>query len=186
MKRIIGLLVAVTAVSLPSVAGAGGWAVGSLDPLPPLTAGEEVDIGFTVLQHGVTPVDAAEWKGAAIGLGVRADGVKGEQFAPARSSGEPGHFVATVAVPHDATSLSLSTEMRDGLFMEEQWVDVAVGAASASAGAAGNDGWLPNWTIVLFAVSAFGCAAVLIIDALSGRRRPDGNDDRANEVQVVT
>lgn len=37
---------------------AGGWALSTLDETPAVVAGEPIDIGFTVLQHGVSPVDA--------------------------------------------------------------------------------------------------------------------------------
>ena len=51
---VAGLLALVVAVSASS-ASAGGWAVASLDALPNASAGQSVDVGFTVLQHGQTP-----------------------------------------------------------------------------------------------------------------------------------
>src|SRR4051812_18205592 len=74
MKRIatvlVGVLVAALAALVPAVASAGGWAVPSLDPLPSVRAGAPVDVGFVLLQHGRTPVVAADWSGAAIGIAV--------------------------------------------------------------------------------------------------------------------
>src|SRR5262245_39442460 len=109
MKRIVALLVLVVAALSPSVAGAGGWAVPSLDPLPDVRAGQSVDIGFRLLQHGITPIVAADWPGATVGLAVRV----GEDtwFVPAKSGPEPGHYVATVEVPSGAASMDLMVQM---------------------------------------------------------------------------
>ena len=74
MKRMLACVVVVLFSVLPSAAGAGGWAVASLDPIPTVRAGQSVDVGFRLLQHGRTPVVADEWAGSTIGLGVRADG----------------------------------------------------------------------------------------------------------------
>ena len=116
MKRTVALLVFVLAALTPSAAGAGGWAVGSLDPLPPVRAGESVDVGFRLLQHGQTPVVAAEWMGATIGLAVRADGK--EWFVPATAVGEPGHYVAVVDVPAGIDDIGIAVQMRNGLFVD--------------------------------------------------------------------
>src|SRR5262245_30043394 len=112
MKRIVALLVLVLAALTPSLASAGGWAVPSLDPLGGVRAGESVDVGFRLLQHGQTPVVASEWHGATIGLAVRAGGE--EWFVPATMT-DPGHYVATVEVPADVEDLAVAVQMRNGL-----------------------------------------------------------------------
>ena len=66
-------------------ASAGGWAVGSLDAVPAATAGQTSAVGFTVLQHGVTPADLSEDVGIEI---VNADGTA--LFFPATNDGVPG------------------------------------------------------------------------------------------------
>ena len=43
------------AVGMPATSSAGGWVVVSLDSLPAVHAGEDTEVGFTVLRHGVTP-----------------------------------------------------------------------------------------------------------------------------------
>ena len=166
MKRTVALLVFVLAALTPSAAGAGGWAVGSLDPLPPVRAGESVDVGFRLLQHGQTPVVAAEWMGATIGLAVRADGK--EWFVPATAVGEPGHYVAAVDVPAGIDDIGIAVQMRNGLFVEPGWAQVSVGAPT---GGGGGDGWLPTWTVPLFALGAVGCAALILVDLRATRRR---------------
>ena len=53
------LTLATLAVAAP--AGAGGWAVTTLDPLAAApVAGQPFDVGFTILQHGRTPVTMPE------------------------------------------------------------------------------------------------------------------------------
>ena len=164
MKRMLGLLVALVAVMAPSVGHAGGWAVATMDPLPSVVSGEEASIGFRLLQHGRTPVDAAEWPDSQIGVAVRA-GDK-EWFVPAEMDGGAGHFVASVDVPEDITSLSLSVQMTNGLIVDEEWVDVGV-STSAESGSP----QLPGWTLPLLAIVVLLCAAVLVVDLRSGRRR---------------
>ena len=131
MKRIVALLVFVLSALIPSVGRAGGWAVASLDPLPDGAAGESVDVGFRLLQHGHTPVVASEWPGATIGLAVRAG--DGSGSSPATAVGEPGHYVATVDVPAGVDAMASSVQMRDGLFVDEGWADVAVGGGRPAA-----------------------------------------------------
>ncbi len=166
MKRIVALLVLVLAALTPSVAGAGGWAVGSIDPLPEVRAGQPVDIGFRLLQHGQTPVVAAEWPAATIGLAVRAGGE--EWFVPATTTGDPGHYVATVDVPTDAAGLAIAVQMRNGLFVEEGWAPLTVQGA---AGSSGGDGWLPTWTVPLFGLVAVACAVMILMELRANRRR---------------
>ena len=43
------------AVAMPATSSAGGWVVVSLDSLPAVHAGEDTEVGFTVLRHGATP-----------------------------------------------------------------------------------------------------------------------------------
>ena len=45
------------AIGVPTTSSAGGWVVVSLDSAPVAHAGEDVEVGFTVLRHGV---DAGE------------------------------------------------------------------------------------------------------------------------------
>ncbi len=77
--------------ALGSPANAGGWAVTSLDPVPPIEVGRETPIGFTVLQHGSHP--AGELTDVSITT-TSPDGAT-EQF-PAVAEGPAGHYVARV------------------------------------------------------------------------------------------
>jgi hypothetical protein len=163
MKRMLGSLVALFAVMAPSVGHAGGWAEATMDPLAAAIAGEEFPVGFQLLQHGRTPVDAAKWPAAQIGVAVRAAG--DEWFVPAEMDGEPGHFVASVHVPEDVASLSLSVQMHNGLVVDEEWVDVGVGTSTSS----GSDR-LPVVPLSLLGIAAVVCVAVLLVELRSGQR----------------
>lgn len=75
---------------------AGGWAVITLDELPSnVVTGEPLTIGFTVLQHGKTPMTNIEPT-------VTAKLSATETFvAYAEPEGKPGHYVATLTFPKE-------------------------------------------------------------------------------------
>jgi hypothetical protein len=74
---------------------AGGWAIVNLDEWPTnVTAGEEFEIGFTVLQHGVTPVT-----GITPMISGTLTGSKETIRVTASEEGEPGHYVASLKFP---------------------------------------------------------------------------------------
>lgn len=73
---------------------AGGWAVITLDELPTgVVAGEPITIGFTVLQHGITPMTDLEPTVTA-----RLSGAKPLTFFAA-PDGKPGYYTATLTFP---------------------------------------------------------------------------------------
>jgi len=73
---------------------AGGWAVISLDELPSgVVAGEPYNIGFTVLQHGKTPM-------TDLSPTITARIAKGEILTFfAEPEGKPGHYTAALTFP---------------------------------------------------------------------------------------
>lgn len=75
---------------------AGGWAVIVLDELPAdVIAGEPLTIGFTVLQHGRSPMDRLEPK-------IIANLYKEQEIVVhAEPDGEPGHYTATLTFPKE-------------------------------------------------------------------------------------
>lgn len=75
---------------------AGGWAVISLDELPTnVVAGEPLTIGFTVLQHGRTPLDGLDPI-------IKANLHKDQFFTVnAEPDGKPGHYTATLIFPKE-------------------------------------------------------------------------------------
>lgn len=75
---------------------AGGWAVITLDDLPVnVVAGEPFTVGFTVLQHGRTPM-------MDLHPTITANLEKGSQLViNAEAEGKPGHYAATVTLPKE-------------------------------------------------------------------------------------
>lgn len=98
--RIIVTAVTLCALALAAVpALAGGWAVATLDELPGgAVAGQPLEIGFTVRQHGRTPW---EYDGVRV-LARPANGGAGLDV-PALSDGEAGHYTATLTLPRAGT-----------------------------------------------------------------------------------
>jgi cytochrome c2 len=92
MFLVASLLLAGTLL-LVSPALAGGWAVITLDELPgEIVAGGPLEIGFTVRQHGVTPLD-----GLTPTVHARQAGFTLTEQAKAQ--GGTGHYVATLTFP---------------------------------------------------------------------------------------
>jgi hypothetical protein len=97
-------IAAVSALALTLIlatsALAGGWAQAIMDSPPddPGGANQPVTIGFTLLQHGVTPV---EWGTAKVVLTNDATGQS--VIADARPQGSAGHWVAEFSVPAAGT-----------------------------------------------------------------------------------
>jgi len=75
---------------------AGGWAVITLDELPSnIVAGEPLRIGFTVLQHGRTPMTNLE---PTITAKLSFDE---KLVVYAEPEGKPGHYVTTLTFPKE-------------------------------------------------------------------------------------
>lgn len=83
-------------VAIPAFAG--GWAVITLDELPTnVVAGEPLTVGFTVRQHGVTPMDGLDPT-------VTAALLNNDHFVvDAESDGKPGHYTATLTFPKEGS-----------------------------------------------------------------------------------
>jgi hypothetical protein len=75
---------------------AGGWAVITLDDLPSnVVAGEPQKIGFTVRQHGITPMSGLDPT-------ITAALPNADRFVVrAEAEGEPGHYTATLTFPKE-------------------------------------------------------------------------------------
>lgn len=94
--KITGIALALLLALMFTVpAFAGGWAIVNLDEWPAnLVAGEATEIGFTVLQHGVTPVT-----GITPTISGTLTGSKETISVLAEAEGEPGHYVASLNFP---------------------------------------------------------------------------------------
>jgi hypothetical protein len=165
MRKLLVLVAAAVALFALqwSPAVAGGWAVPSFDPLPPVQADTPATIGLTILQHGVHPVDV---DGVAL-VYVDEDGVR-HRFA-AVPDGATGHHVAEVTLPAGTYTWSVEA----GWFPERDLGTISVDAAPATMRAVpspGGDGGVSATRMVLrIALPVATLAAVLL--ALSGGRR---------------
>src|SRR5262245_9303995 len=96
MRRfVIALTLVLFAVFVPKPASAGGWAVGTLDDASPaLQAGKPTIVGYTIRQHGRTPVDLD-----GTGIRMRSAATGEVREFPGHQSGAVGHYVAEVVAP---------------------------------------------------------------------------------------
>jgi hypothetical protein len=106
-------LVVLAMLALAAPALAGGWAIVTLDSLPrELRAGENIQLGFMVLQHGKTPTNrdldgnpltpvlkAIKQAGAGTTAAKTAETI----HVAARQQGATGHYVVDVVFPSDGS-----------------------------------------------------------------------------------
>ena len=156
-------------VTIPAFAG--GWAVITLDELPTdVVAGEPLTIGFTVLQHGITPMDGL----API---VTVTQLKGEQLAfRAESDDKPGHYTATLTFPQEG-----SWEWSIQAFSMDQRMPALNVAATAAVVAPVNEpvskaeSKLASLTpLLLFRALTFGVALIGLLFAFQRKSRLAG------------
>lgn len=138
---------------------AGGWAITVVDPLPPLVAGAPLDVSFSILQHGKTPVDVD----GVVLIVTDPDGDR-RQF-PARPAGEVGRYRATVELTDAGAH---SWQVVQGWFGEQDLGQLDVAAPLGPVAAVtGSSTEVPTATLVAI-VSLAGVAGAL---ALTGHRR---------------
>lgn len=144
------LTVAVCAVGFGSAASAGGWAISTLDEFPVPIAGEPIDVGFTIRQHGITPVDLTE----DVGITITSAGGTAQYF-PAAGDGTVGHYVARVEFPSEG---QYQWSIRQGGFAEQDLGQIDVGAPTKIV----NTGYSPGSLryIALGGAMLFGLVAL--------------------------
>ena len=123
--RIALLIVLIFSFALVIPVFAGGWAVISLDELPVgVVAGEPYKIGFTVLQHGRTPM-------TGLYPIVTARIAKDEVLTfSAEPEGKPGHYTAALTFPTSGEwDWSIQAFTMD---LQMPTLNVAAGGASAT------------------------------------------------------
>lgn len=107
---VVLVLVAGSGVPTTSAVDAGGWAVGTLDAVPSPHAGDVATIGFTILQHGATPIHPEGDVGVAI------EGPDGASYTEAVADASPGHYTAIVGFPVAGT---YTWHLRMGWFADQ-------------------------------------------------------------------
>jgi hypothetical protein len=142
---------------MASTAFAGGWASASLDRQPADPgAGGTVVVSFTLLQHGVTPVDWGQ------PLVILVNDETGQRVtAAARASGAKGHWTADLSVP---VSGSWTLDIRHDLeIVPVNFAPITVGgAAAAPAAATSGMAVQPALLMVIAFLAALAVAAGLI------------------------
>jgi hypothetical protein len=95
---VAGTCAIVTLFTLAGTVLAGGWAVTTLDALPEggFQAGQTYRLGYTIRQHGQTPVNGAK---TAITITPASQGTR--HVFPGVADGQPGHYVAEVTFPSE-------------------------------------------------------------------------------------
>ncbi|MBI3968539.1 MAG: hypothetical protein HY329_23135 [Chloroflexi bacterium] len=92
--RSLGVAV-VASLWLAAPAGAGGWAVTTLDPLPTsFEADATYLIGYTIRQHGERPFNDAQPR-----ISIRSGPVEPWQHFDGQPTGAAGHYVSKVRFP---------------------------------------------------------------------------------------
>ncbi|HEX6421882.1 MAG TPA: hypothetical protein VFZ79_00270 [Acidimicrobiales bacterium] len=163
-------------------ASAGGWAVTSLDPMSVPVAGEEIDVGFTIRQHGATPVNPEGDGADPVAVVVRSPS-GAEDAYPARQEGPTGHYVAAVTFPevgrahwavnqgwfgaHDLGAIDVADALTSG-------GEIAGAAAAPTEGSAGRHHRWPLAARAGATVVAVAAAGVAVTDAWRSRRRVAG------------
>jgi hypothetical protein len=96
-KRTLAIALTLAILFIASPALAGGWAVITVDRLPGnVEAGKPFEVGFTVLQHGRTPMGGLDPEISA------RNPVTHQTFsAVAGPAGKTGHYVAVVTLPSE-------------------------------------------------------------------------------------
>jgi hypothetical protein len=158
MRKLLALIAAAVgfAVAVPATTSAGGWTVVSLDSAPAVRAGDDVDIGFTVLRHGTTPENNDD-------LVVVVTGANGQVHRfPAHQQGALGHHVATINLP-DRGSYDWKVEGR--------FVEADLGILDVAAPPGGSTTW--TWDVLQWGSAALALvlAGLAVVDFRQARRR---------------
>lgn len=163
--RIIELVAAISTacvilVGFAAPTTAGGWAVGSIDEVPESTAGDTAEVGFTILQHGVTPVELAD----DVGIEIVSDDGATTYFA-AEPDETIGHYTASVTFPNAAGEYDWNIRM--GWFGDQGLGTLTVGSGNDSTSAATTIWATGRW--IMLAIAA--ALAAVALSSLATRQR---------------
>lgn len=121
----IPVLIAALAISLLAAAPAfaGGWAATTLDELPPeFVAGDTYQIGYTIKQHGVTPVNVEDLGGTTEIRITSPQSGKTIAYQGVRE-GPTGHYIAKVTFPYEG---KWTWEVTQGPFAAQELGSISV------------------------------------------------------------
>ena len=134
----------------------------TLDEVPSPAPGETAAVGFTIRQHGVTPVNVDD-------VGVEVAGPSGDvELFPARQEGTVGHYVADVVFGEVGVH---TWAIRQGWFGDHELGTIDTSTAAGAADGSGGTSWstqVLRFGMPTLAVVLAGFAAA---DAVRSRRR---------------
>ena len=148
---------------------AGGWANAVMDdpPSDPPSAGEPITIGFTLLQHGITPVNDP-----APTVTIRNAATDEEISVTATQEGASGHWVAVITFPTEGTwRYEVTHDLIVGM---NGFNPVTVGSAAPAAPASTATSAVvvqPLTYLALALLLTLGIAAAFILSRRVGRYR---------------
>ena len=156
----IVLVLCVALLALPGWALAGGWALTSFDELPSdFEAGASYDLTYTILQHGVNPVDVGQSEVRVI------DGNGDVMTFGATRLPERGRYQVTVTFPQSGL---WTWEVTQGDFGTHPMGPISVSPGMTAAAAADS---LLAWLLPLALAISIGLVAVQIVNLTRQRRR---------------
>ncbi len=162
LAGLVATLAVVLGVGTP--AAGGGWALGSLDVLPDARAGQTEQVGFMILQHGITPRHFDDAVSGDVGIEIVA--ANGEiEFFEAVPATKVGHYVADVTFP---AAGDYTWSIRMGWFPPQDLGALTVTAESGSSFSGGESWNTVRWGL-LGVVGLL--AAIAVVDPLARRRR---------------
>jgi len=127
MRRLT-LVLAVFALGLAALATpalAGGWAVTTFDDMPgQLVSGKEYALGYTIRQHGETPINVGKTEILAVAASGRT------LSFPGRAEGAVGHYIAAVFFPAGGT---YTWQVTQGDFAPQDLGKITILAAAGTA-----------------------------------------------------
>ena len=157
--------VACAIVALFGLAGpvlAGGWAVTTIDTLPEdgFAAGQTYRIGYTIRQHGQTPVD-----GAITSIRISSAETGESRLFPGTADGAAGHYIAEVTFP---TAGDWAWEVSQHPFAVQTLGTVTVAQLSAPP----SSGLALPLALLLPASGVVGLLSLFVRRRRAGRSRP--------------
>lgn len=201
--RLVGwVLAGVVCISTVLPAGAGGWAVVTLDKIPDaIVSGQPIQVGFMVRQHGVTPM-----AGLSPSVRLWQSNRVGDVEVLAQPQDVVGHYQATLTFPVGGTwewsidafgsaqrMPTLSVEISPGLFQPVRavtatWPGVAF-LVFIALGAVSGLVLLRRWprlamTMVSMSILA-GAGAIYIPRDASPAFGQEGSDQAVNQGEAL-
>lgn len=155
---LVALSTAAAGIALAGNFAAVTFVDGSADPP---VAGEAREIRFSLLQHGVTPVNDGN-----VQLTATLPGTDESITVPATSVGD-GEWIATVTFPSEG---AWEVQVTHSLYETSPAVPLAVTSADAAAAATSAEPWTFAMLAALVAVSLAAIAAAAIVRSRRERR----------------